>query len=373
MKTYSIIAVTLTLLFFFIYKYSSSKVTKTDENYIVLDKFNDIEIREYKNQLYASFTPRNYDERNMSFRNIAPFIFGDNSRNEEIGMTTPVVIKMNNNEMAFIMPDRYNLDNLPKPNNNKLEIYEEKTSTKAVIKYSGYSNKTKELKMINKLKSELSKINLTHKNDFELLVYNSPYEVINRKNEITVSVDYNNKKKTTKMKNKKIYFGSGCFWCTEAVFEDVIGVENVVSGYSGGNIDNPTYNQVVTGNTNHAEVCMIEYNEEIIKLDELLEIFFFSHDPTTLNRQGNDVGTHYRSIILFNNSIEEEIINSKIEEYNNKYFNKKIVTEVKEFSKFYIGENYHQNYYLNNPKNPYCNNVITPKLIEARKKLSKYY
>ena len=227
--------------------------------------------------------------------------------------------------------------------------------------------------MINKLKSELSKINLTHKNDFELLVYNSPYEVINRKNEITVSVEYNNIKKTTEMKNKKIYFGSGCFWCTEAVFENVIGVENVVSGYSGGNIDNPTYNQVITGNTNHAEVCMIEYNEEIIKLDELLEIFFFSHDPTTINRQGNDVGSHYRSIILFNNSIEEEIINSKIEEYNNKYFNKKIVTEVKEFSKFYIGENYHQNYYLNNPKNPYCNNVITPKLIEARKKLSKYY
>ena len=372
MKTYSIIAVTLTLLFFFIYKYSSSKVTKTDENYIVLDNFNDIEIREYKNQIYASFTPRSYDERNMSFRNIAPFIFGDNSQNEEIGMTTPVVIKMNNNEMAFIMPDRYNLENLPKPNNSKLVIYEEKRSIKAVIKYSGYSNKTKEMKMINKLKSELTKSNINYKNDFELLVYNSPYEVINRKNEITVSVDYNNKKKA-KMKNKKIYFGSGCFWCTEAVFEDVIGVENVVSGYSGGNIDNPTYNQVVTGNTNHAEVCMIEYNEEIIKLDELLEIFFFSHDPTTINRQGNDVGSHYRSIILFNNNIEEEIINLKIEEYNNEYFNKKIVTEVKEFSKFYTGENYHQNYYLNNPKNPYCNNVITPKLIEARKKLSKYY
>ena len=94
MKTYYIIGVTLILLFFFIYTYSSSKVTKTDENYIVLDKYNDIEISEYQNQLYASFTPRNYDERNMSFRNIAPFIFGDNSRNEEIGMTTPVVLSL---------------------------------------------------------------------------------------------------------------------------------------------------------------------------------------------------------------------------------------------------------------------------------------
>ena len=127
---------------------------------------------------------------------------------------------MNNNEMAFIMPDRYNLENLPKPNNSKLVIYEEKQSTKAVIKYSGYSNKTKEMKMINKLKSELTKSNITYKNDFELLVYNSPYEVINRKNEITVSVDYNNKKKAKMFGPDLVY---------RAIFEDVIGVENVVA------------------------------------------------------------------------------------------------------------------------------------------------
>lgn len=370
MKTYTIVAIIITSLLFFIYKYSFSK-SIGEEHYIVIDSFNDIEIREYNDLIYASFTPESSKERNMSFRNIAPYIFGENSRNENIEMTSPVVIKMHNqNEMAFIMPKRYTLNNLPIPNNKNLEIYEEKSNIKAVIRYSGYSNKEKEEKMTKKLKTILSNNNIEHQEDFELLVYNSPYDFINRKNEISVSVTYNKNDNTN---NNKIYFGSGCFWCTEAIFEDVKGVKKVVSGYAGGNIENPTYNQVTSQKTNHAEVCMIEYNNKIISLQELLEIFFLTHDPTTKNRQGNDIGTHYRSIILYDNKIEKEIINLSIEKFNDNFYNNKIVTEIKKINKFYTAENYHQNYYKNNSNNPYCKNVINPKVVKARKNLIKYY
>ena len=211
MKTYTLIAVILTAILFFIYKYSFAE-TLDEEHYIFLDNIEEIEIREYKELVYASFTPESEDQRNMSFRNIAPYIFGENSRSEKIEMTSPVVIKMhNNNEMAFIMPNRYELENLPKPHNNKLELYEEKSNIKAAIRYSGYSNSEKEKKMINRLESILNKNNISYGNDFELLVYNSPYEFMNRRNEITVSIKYNKK---IEMENK-IYFGSGCFWCTE--------------------------------------------------------------------------------------------------------------------------------------------------------------
>ena len=369
MKTYTIIAIILTLLLFFIYKYSYS-INKSEEHYIVIDSFNDIEIREYKELIYASYTPKSYKDRDMSFRNIAPYIFGENSRKEKIEMTSPVVIKMhNNNEMAFIMPKRYNLNNLPLPNNKKLEIYKEKSNVKAVIRYSGYSNKDKEEKMTKKLKTILSNKNIEYQDDFELLVYNSPYDFINRRNEISVSVKYKDKN----TKNNTIYFGSGCFWCTEAIFEDIKGVKKVISGYAGGNIENPTYSQVTSQKTNHAEVCMIEYNNKIISLTELLEIFFLTHDPTTKNRQGNDIGTHYRSIILYDKKIEKEIINLSIEKFNNNFYNNKIITEIKKINKFYTAENYHQNYYKNNSKNPYCKNVINPKVVKARKNLIKYY
>ena len=369
MKTYTIIAVILTAILFFIYKYSFAE-TLDEEHYIFLDNIEEIEIREYKELVYASFTPESEDQRNMSFRNIAPYIFGENSRSEKIEMTSPVVIKMhNNNEMAFIMPNRYELENLPKPHNNKLELYEEKSNIKAVIRYSGYSNSEKEKKMINRLESILNKNNISYGNDFELLVYNSPYEFMNRRNEITVSIKYNKK---TEMENK-IYFGSGCFWCTEAIFEDVIGVTEVVSGYAGGFSENPTYTQVTSGKTNHAEVCMIKYDESIISLEELLEIFFLTHDPTTINRQGNDIGSHYRSIVLYNNLSEKKTIDICKEKFNNNFYENKIVTEVKKFEKFHSAETYHQNYYKNNLNNPYCSNVITPKVVKARKNLNKYY
>ena len=177
-----------------------------------------------------------------------------------------------------------------------------------------------------------------------------------------------------KSQENKIYFGGGCFWCIEAFFEELNGVNNVRSGYSGGNKNNPTYEEVVSEKTGHAEVCEISYNSNIISLKTLLEIFFTSHDPTTLNRQGNDIGTQYRSIILYNNEEEKEIITDFITELQNNIFKeKKIVTETKKIIDFYEAESYHQNFYKLNNDYPYCKIIITPKIQELRKKLKKYY
>jgi len=172
---------------------------------------------------------------------------------------------------------------------------------------------------------------------------------------------------------KKIYFGGGCFWCIEAFFENINGVSSVISGYSGGNIENPTYQQVITGKTNHAEICQITYNPKEINLKSLLEIFFTSHDPTTLNRQGNDIGTQYRSIIFYNNEQEKKQITDFISEIQKNIFEKKIITEIKKMKQFYIAEDYHQNFYKTNTDYPYCKIIITPKIQELRKKLKKYY
>jgi len=173
---------------------------------------------------------------------------------------------------------------------------------------------------------------------------------------------------------KYIYFGGGCFWCIEAFFDNVKGVTNVVSGYSGGTLKNPSYDQVISGITNHAEVCQIEYNPEKIKLKTLLEIFFTSHDPTTLNRQGNDIGTQYRSIILYNTTEEKKEITDFILKIQSNIFKEnKIITELKKIEKFYLAEDYHQDFYNLNSDYPYCKIIIKPKIKELRKKLKKYY
>jgi len=174
-------------------------------------------------------------------------------------------------------------------------------------------------------------------------------------------------------KIKTIYFGGGCFWCVEAVFEDIRGVIDVTSGYAGGNLKNPSYNQITSGRTKHAEVCKITYDFSKIKLENLLEIFFLTHDPTTLNKQGNDIGYHYRSIILFNNTEEKEVIKNYMIELNQSLYNNVIVTELKRLENFYVAEKYHQGYYKLNTQQPYCNAIITPKILNARKKLKKYY
>ena len=163
-------------------------------------------------------------------------------------------------------------------------------------------------------------------------------------------------------------FASGCFWCTEAIFERVNGVKSVISGYSGGTVPNPTYEEVCTGNTGHAECTQIIYDPSVISYDELLEIFWKMHDPTTLNRQGNDVGTQYRSAIFYHNEQQKE----KAKYYkkkltDEKIWDKPIVTEITKFTKFYPAENYHQEYYDKNPNQGYCAYVITPKVEKFEK------
>jgi len=156
-------------------------------------------------------------------------------------------------------------------------------------------------------------------------------------------------------------FGAGCFWCIEAILLNVPGVTSVDVGYTGGHIDEPTYKMVCEGVTGHAEVAQIKFDPEKITYKELLSIFFEIHDPTTLNRQGNDVGTQYRSSIFYHDSTQQEIAQQVKSSLQSK-FNNNIVTEITAFEKFYIAEDYHQNYYNNNKNAPYCNFVIKPKI-----------
>jgi peptide-methionine (S)-S-oxide reductase len=163
-------------------------------------------------------------------------------------------------------------------------------------------------------------------------------------------------------------FGAGCFWCTEAQFQQLKGVIQVVSGYTGGHVANPTYKQVCSGTTGHAEVTNIYYDPREITYDELLAAFWTSHDPTQLNRQGNDVGTQYRSAIYFHNDEQRE----KAQEYKQKLneekaYNSPVVTEISPASTFYKAEAYHQNYYNQNGEQPYCQFVVRPKLDKFRK------
>lgn len=163
-------------------------------------------------------------------------------------------------------------------------------------------------------------------------------------------------------------FGSGCFWCVEAVFQDLKGVDKVISGYSGGKIKNPTYREVCSGLTGHAEVIQITYNPQVISFAELLEVFWKTHDPTTPNRQGADAGTQYRSVIFYHSpeqQKEAEFYKQKLDESG--AFSNKIVTEISPASVFYPAEDYHQNYFKANGDEPYCRIVIQPKVDKFKK------
>lgn len=163
-------------------------------------------------------------------------------------------------------------------------------------------------------------------------------------------------------------FGTGCFWCTETIFEQLKGVESAISGYSGGTVKNPTYKEICTGETGHAEVIQITFAPEIITYKELLEVFWQTHNPTTLNRQGADVGTQYRSVIFYHNNEQKELAENykkKLDEA--KVYNNPIVTEISNYSTFYKAEDYHQDYYNNNKSQSYCSFVITPKIEKFRK------
>lgn len=167
---------------------------------------------------------------------------------------------------------------------------------------------------------------------------------------------------------QSVVVGGGCFWCVEAVLERLPGVKKVTSGYSGGHVKNPTYEQICTKTTGHAEVVRVDYDAAVVKLDTVLDVFFASHDPTTLNQQGADIGPQYRSVIFYANdaqkkAADEAVIRAK------KEWTKPIVTEISPLKEFYIAEDYHQNYYnLNKDRNPYCSIVIGPKIAKLVKK-----
>ena len=164
-------------------------------------------------------------------------------------------------------------------------------------------------------------------------------------------------------KTETATFAAGCFWCVEAVLDRLEGVSDVESGYMGGAIDNPTYKMICRGDTGHAEVVQVKFDPVKISYEKLLNYFFALHDPTTLNRQGNDVGTQYRSAIFFHSSGQRQIAEKSVNEKNEKgIFHSPIVTEITEVEKFYPAEKYHQDYYRNNKAAPYCRSVITPKL-----------
>jgi len=170
------------------------------------------------------------------------------------------------------------------------------------------------------------------------------------------------------LKTDTATFGTGCFWCTEAIFQQLEGVLKVSSGYSGGHVVNPTYEQVCEKNTGHAEVVQVVYDPAKINFDELLEVFWQTHDPTTLNRQGNDVGPQYRSVIFYHDNEQKQ----RAEHYKNELdksgsWDNKIVTAIEPYKNFYVAENYHQNYYNNNGSQPYCYFVIRPKLEKFEK------
>ena len=161
-------------------------------------------------------------------------------------------------------------------------------------------------------------------------------------------------------------FGGGCFWCVEAVFLQLRGVEKVESGYAGGLTVNPTYEQICEGDTQHAEVIQIHFDESQISFSQLLDVFFATHDPTTLNRQGNDVGTQYRSVIYYQNELQQQEAQKRIDELKAEGLN--IVTELSPMPSFYPAEDYHQNFFARNPNQGYCNFSIPPKLMKLRSK-----
>ena len=177
-----------------------------------------------------------------------------------------------------------------------------------------------------------------------------------------------NKNMQKQNKTEVATFGGGCFWCTEAIFQELEGVISVTSGYAGGKTINPTYEQICTGTTGHAEVIQIKYDPTKIKYELLLDVFFNTHNPTTLNRQGADRGTQYRSVVFYHNESQKEVSKKMIQDLTKaQVFDNPIVTEVTAINNYYDAENYHQDYFANNPTNGYCNAVINPKLTKFMK------
>ena len=206
---------------------------------------------------------------------------------------------------------------------------------------------------------------------FNILVFASIFLLACGSNKSTKQMAENEKimdKETNVEANSKAVLGGGCFWCIETLFADLQGVDTVLSGYAGGQIKNPTYKEICSGNTGHAEVIEVNYDSSIITFAEILEIFFNVHDPTTLNRQGNDVGTQYRSCIMYSSEKQKEISQAYIKQLNESgVFDSPIVTTLEPLKVLYVAEDYHQNYYNENGEQPYCQFVVRPKVEKFKK------
>ncbi|QKG79813.1 peptide-methionine (S)-S-oxide reductase MsrA [Tenuifilum thalassicum] len=190
---------------------------------------------------------------------------------------------------------------------------------------------------------------------------------------VTTGCNAKNEMKVMEQKTEVVTLGAGCFWCVEAIFSRVNGVIKVESGYSGGEVENPSYQEVCTGNTGHAEVVQVTFNPDIIPFSKILEIYFKTHDPTTLNRQGADIGTQYRSVIFYHTEEQKRIATEIKNQLDGaSIWSSPIVTSIEPFKNFYKAENYHQNYYEDNRNQPYCRMVITPKLDKFEKIFSDY-
>lgn len=199
-----------------------------------------------------------------------------------------------------------------------------------------------------------------------------PPETVVEKQDTTVSADVTEKPETAVEEPETeetgiATFGAGCFWCVEAVFQQLEGVLSVESGYCGGTVQNPTYRQICDGNTGHAEVCQIRFDPSKITFDELLEVFWRTHDPTTLNRQGNDFGTQYRSVVFYHDERQKTLAERRKRQLNAAgVWQDPVVTEISPYARFYKAESYHQNYYMNNASKEYCQFVIRPKVEKFR-------
>ncbi|MFB3906223.1 MAG: peptide-methionine (S)-S-oxide reductase MsrA [Acidobacteriota bacterium] len=182
-------------------------------------------------------------------------------------------------------------------------------------------------------------------------------------------IGYMNNQRTFGASEEVITLGGGCFWCTEAIFDELKGVSRIESGYSGGTVPNPTYEQVCTGKTGHAEVIQVTFDPQVISLKDILHIFFTVHDPTTLNRQGPDVGTQYRSAIFYRDDEQKRVAQEVMREVEaSKIWNAPLVTTLEPFQAFYQAEDYHQTYFASNPNQPYCRVIIAPKVAKFREK-----
>ena len=187
----------------------------------------------------------------------------------------------------------------------------------------------------------------------------------------TLSLSAQDKDMNQEKNIQKATFGAGCFWCVEAIYEIVKGIEYVESGYSGGHIENPSYREVTSGRTGHAEVARIHFDANVISYEELLEVLWHTHNPTTLNRQGNDVGTQYRSVIFYHNEEQKAIAEASLKKTDESdLWDDPIVTKVQPLENYFVAENYHQNYFENNPNAGYCSFVIAPKVKKFKKEFS---